>query len=404
MWKDTLLTAAKTLHEEMIGHRRWLHAHAEVGFDLSETKAYVKQMLAQMGLSPEDCGRAGIVVSIRGQHPGNVFLLRADMDALPIPEASGEPFSSSKNMHACGHDMHTAILLGAAKLLKEQTENIHGTIKLMFQPAEEIFEGASDMIQSGVLESPHVDAAMMLHVSAAVPMPAGTILVSAPGVSAPAADYFKIHVQGVGCHGSAPQNGVDAITAASHIVIALQEIHARELSASEEAVLTIGKISGGDAANAIADSVLLEGTLRTYDEGIRQKIKLRLSEIASGIASAFRAKAEISFGSSCPTLLNDKELSQNTLCYLTELFGKNNVFSTAALSPDGKPVRGGGSEDFAYISQKVPSLMFALTAGTPENGYVYPQHHPKVRFDESVLPIGTAALTYVAMRWLEEHH
>lgn len=404
MLKKTLLSAAQALHCEMIEHRRWLHAHAEVGFDLKETKKYVKHALREMGLSPEDCGKAGITASINGGFPGKVFLLRADMDALPIPEASGEPFSSEENMHACGHDMHTAILLGATKLLIEQAEHIHGTVKLMFQPAEEVFEGASDMIHAGILNTPKVDAAMMLHVSAAVPMPAGTVLVSAPGVSAPAADYFTICVQGIGCHGSAPQNGVDAITAAAHIIIALQEIHAREIPASEEAVLTIGKISGGDAANAIADSVTLQGTMRTYDEAIRATLKKRISEIASGIAAAFRASADISYGSNCPTLLNNKALSEDVLSYLRDLLGNEKAISTSVLSSDGKPVRGGGSEDFAYISHEVPSLMFALTAGTPEDGFVYPQHHPKVRFDESVLPTGAAALAYCAIRWLSEHH
>ena len=394
-----ILEEASALQEKLVRHRRWLHSHAEVAFALTETKAYVRQQLQAMGCSPADCGKAGLVVTLGGQKPGKTFLLRADMDALPIPEESGEPFAcESGAMHACGHDMHTAMLLGAAELLKKHESELNGTVKLMFQPAEEIFEGSKDMIENGVLEDPKPDAALMIHVTAAIPMKAGMIIVCAPGVSAPAADYFTIKVQGKGCHGSAPQNGVDALTAASHILIALQEIHARELAANEEAVLTIGTFQGGTASNVIADSAELGGTIRTYDEKTRAYLKERMSTIAASVAQAYRATAEVAFGSGCPTLVNDKELASGTKNYLGEILGPM-VLSAADLGG----ARGGGSEDFAYISQEVPSLMLALAAGEPDRGYAYPQHHPKVTFDESVLSIGTAAFVQTATRWLEEH-
>ena len=395
---NELLKRASALQEKLVEHRRWLHTHPGVRFDLQETKEYVRKALEEMGCSPADCGKCGLVAEISGA-PGKTFLLRADMDALPIREEAEVSFASTNgNMHACGHDLHTAMLLGAAQLLAENKEKLRGTVRLMFQPSEETFEGSRDMIENGVLNG--VNAAMMIHVTAAMPIPAGTVIVSAPGATAPAADYFTVKIQGKGCHGSAPQNGVDALTAAAHTLIALQELHARELPAGCEAVLTVGKMSGGTAENAIADSAELGGTIRTYDEQTRAFLKQRLGEISQGIAATFRASAQVEFGSGCPTLTNDPELCEKVYGYLTELLG-NSALSAAALS-GGKPSRGGGSEDFAYVSQEVPSLMLALAAGEPQKGYAYPQHHPKVKFDESVLSTGAAVFAHTAIRWLEE--
>lgn len=397
MYSD-MLSKAKSIQEIIVSHRRYLHANAEVGFELHKTKAYVRTKLEELGYQVNDCGRCGLVTTIGGKKPGKVFLLRADMDALPIQEESGEEFASRLGaMHACGHDMHTAMLLGAAQLLKMYENKIHGIVKLMFQPAEEIFEGSYDMIQAGVLEHPRVDAAMMLHVTPGIPFPVGTAVVSSPGVSAPAADYFTIHVQGKGCHGSTPQAGVDALTAAAHILIALQEIQARELGIGDDAVLTIGQMHGGTASNAIADSATMGGTVRTFDEKIREMVKERICEIASGVAKAFRAEAKVSFDSGCPSLMNDRNISESVTNYIEELLG--NAYTTAGLNPSGKP-SAGGSEDFAYISREVPSVMVALAAGEPQKGYGYTVHHPKVTFDEAALPIGSAIYAYCALRYL----
>jgi hippurate hydrolase len=412
---NTLLKEAQAQQDNLVTIRRRLHQTPETGFALPHTLAAVKSELEAMGYTPQSCGRAGLtaLAGKTGTHAGNkpagkVFLLRSDMDALPIAEESGVPFASSNgNMHACGHDMHTAMLLGAARLLKMHENEINGTVKLMFQPSEETFEGSHDMILSGVLKKPDVDAAMMIHVTAAMPFTPGTVIVSSGGVSAPAADYFTIKIQGKGCHGSMPHTGIDPVTAAAHIIIGLQEIQTRELALGDEAVLTFGKINGGTAENAIPDTVELGGTLRTYDEEVRAQIKNRMSEISSGIAAAFRCQAEVSFGSGCPTLKNDPALSTDAETYLKELLGSQSVFTTAQLSSlagSGKRPKGGGSEDFAYVSQEVPSLMLALAAGQPEQGYSYPQHHPKVKFDEQVLAVGSAVHAYVAMRWLENHN
>lgn len=408
MKPEELLQESQEFEESLITARRYLHTHPGTGFDIQETITYVKEKLIEMGYEPKECGKAGLVALVGGKKPGKVFMIRGDMDALPIQEEADVDFRSTNGkMHACGHDMHTTMMLGAAKLLKAHEDEINGTIKLMFQPAEEIFEGSHDMIQDGLLKNPDVDAALMIHVMAGMPFPTGTAIVSDGGVSAPAADYFTIKIQGKGCHGSMPNNGVDPITVAAHIITALQEINARELALSDEAVLTIGSIHGGKASNAIPDTVELGGTIRTYDEEVREFLKTRMVEISQGTAITFRASAEVTFGSGCPTLVNDEDLSKCTVKYLQELFGSNGVFTAGqlnAMSGAKKAPKSAGSEDFAYVSQEVPSIMLAFAAGRPDDGYCYPQHHPKAKFDESALSRGSAVYAYAAMRWLEEHN
>lgn len=412
LWEE-----AQKLQDTLVSHRRYLHTHPGTGFDLGTTAAYVKQELEQMGYEPQECGKAGMI-ALAGQKAGKtaapagqkdsgkVFLLRADMDALPIQEQAEVPFAAANGcMHACGHDLHTAMLLGAAKLLKEHENEIAGTVKLMFQPAEEIFEGAQDMIDAGLLEDPSVDAALMIHVMAGVPLTPGAVIVSAPGVSAPAADYFEIQVQGRGCHGSMPNMGADPLNAAAHILIALEEIHARELAMDDRVVLTIGTMHAGTAANAIPDTAVMRGSIRTFDEETRTFVKERLIQVAEGTAKVFRTQASVTFGSGCPTLFNHQELADCAVKYVKELLGENKAFSAAQLQAMGggkQSSKTAGSEDFAYVSQKVPSVMLALAAGQPEKGYQYPQHHPKVMFDESVLAGGSAVYAYTAMRWLED--
>ena len=406
MTSEMLLQEAAELRDCISRERRALHQNPETGFDISATLSFVKSELLDMGLQPMDCGKAGVVALVGGKKPGKVFLLRADMDALPITEEADVDFASQNGkMHACGHDMHTAMLLGAARLLKAHEAEIAGTVKLMFQPAEEIFEGSHDMIQAGLLEHPKVDAALMIHVMAGMPFPAGTVIVSAPGVSAPAADYFEIKVQGKGCHGSMPNTGVDPLTAAAHILIAIQEIHARELAMDDRAVLTIGTMNAGTAANVIPDSVTMGGSIRTFDEQTRAFIKQRLAEISEGIARSFRGEASVSFGSGCPTLVNDRDLSVCCEQYVKDLLGSGKAFSVAELNAmsGGGSSKSAGSEDFAYVSQDVPSIMLALASGQPEKGYGYPQHHPMVKFDEDALPVGSAVYAYTALRWLEAH-
>ncbi|MDD6571604.1 MAG: M20 family metallopeptidase [Thermoflexaceae bacterium] len=409
MTPSDILLEAQNDASQIIADRRYLHSNPETGFELNKTRDYVKKALTSMGYEPVCCGKSGFTVLAGGKKPGKVFLIRADMDALPIQEESDVEFASqSGKMHACGHDMHTAMLLEAARLLKKHEDEIEGTVKLMFQPAEEIFEGSHDMIEAGLLKNPDVDAALMIHVMAGMPFSSGTAIVCDGGVSAPAADYFSIKIQGKGCHGSMPNAGIDPITVAAHIITSLQEIHARELALSDEAVLTIGSIHAGNAGNVIPDSAELCGTIRTYDEDVRNLMKERMTDIATSIAQAFRAKAEVTFGSGCPTLINDSALSDCTVKYIRELTGPQSAFTAGQLSAmaaqgSKKAPKTAGSEDFAYVSHEVPSIMIALASGSPEKGYCYPQHHPKVKFDEAALPVGSAIYAYTAIRWLSEH-
>lgn len=392
-----VLEEAMKLNQEIITHRRWLHANAETGFQLPQTSSYVRTELKKMGYHVRDCGRCGLTAT--AGHGSPVFLLRADMDALPIREEVQTEFSCTNgNMHACGHDCHTAMLLGAAKLLKQEEHQLNGTVKFMFQPAEETLQGSMDMIRSGILENPKPDAAMMIHMAVGIPVPSGTVIVSPPGLSAPSADYFTIQVQGKGCHGSAPQEGIDALTAAAQILLALQEIPAREMGIHDEAVLTIGTFHAGSASNVIADTAVMGGTVRCFDLNLRQKLKQRIQEICTGIGSAFRTNVQVSFDSGCPPLRNDPELCAKAEIFLKEVLGDKSI-SVEKLNPNGKPAAG-GSEDFAYISQEIPTVMVALAAGESDKGYTYPLHHPKVRFDEGALPYGAAALCAMAMEYL----
>lgn len=392
---QTILQSAQAMQEELVQHRRYLHSIPELGFELKQTLEYVDAQLTALGIDHARCGKAGIVATVGGKKEGKVFLLRADMDALPMAEESGESFAATgDSMHACGHDLHTAILLGAAKLLKENEDAIVGTVKLMFQPAEEILQGADDMVKAGVLENPKVDAAMMAHVFSGLPMPTGTIAVL-DGVSNAAADLFTVRIQGKGCHGSMPHTGIDPLLAAAHMLIALQEIHSRELAVTDEVALTFGSFHAGVAPNVIPDTATLSGTMRTFNEDVRARVKQRMEEIIDGLAKSFRVEARVEYDSGCPVLENNSELSACVTNYLGELVGENALFPL-------KNMKGSGSEDFAFVSRHVPAVMLGVPCNVSD-GPVFPQHHPKVRFDESVLAPCAASFAYTAIRWLEEH-
>ena len=366
---EKLLEAAKQLEPQLQEWRRTLHRHPEVGFDLPQTKALVKKALTEMGYAPQDCGKCGVLALAGGKKPGKVILLRGDMDALPLQEESGEAFASEVpgKMHGCGHDMHTAMMLGAAKLLKEHEDEIEGTVKLEFQPAEEI----------------------------------GMVLVPGGGITMASCEQYHITVHGKGGHGSMPNACIDPITAAAHIHIALQEINSRELDPAGFGVFTTGRFEAGKASNVIPDSADMWGTIRTIDpeQKVSALIHQRMTEIAQGVATAYRCTAEVTFSDYCPCMVVDKPLAQNALTYMTELLGKGAMDMT--LLTGGKP--GGGSEDFAFVSHEVPTVSMFLSAGNAKEGYLYGQHHPKVRFDDSVLFEGSAAYTYLALRWLADH-
>ncbi len=255
---------ALALREELITHRRQLHRDPEVGLHLPRTRAYVMEQLRGYGCAPIECGDSGVVALIGGKKPGKVFLLRADMDALPIQEETGLPYASRTpgNMHACGHDTHTAMLLGAAKLLKQHEDEIPGTVKLLFQPGEEILEGAKAMVEAGVLENPRVDAAAMLHVIAGSQVKEGTMGVFGPGAAYASADWFKIEIKGLGGHGAAPNYTRNPLGALCTIHQGIHEIIAEHSAPAENCVMTVGELHGGDTGNIIPDSAYLRGTIR----------------------------------------------------------------------------------------------------------------------------------------------
>lgn len=393
-----ILTEARSVQDELVTWRRALHRRPEIGFELNETKAFVKDKLMEMGCEPKDCGKCGLAV-VLGKPEGKTLLLRADMDALPVTEEAEVPYASEieGRMHGCGHDLHTAMLLGAAKLLKAHESELSGQVKLMFQPAEEIFGGAADMIRSGVLEDPKVDAGVMIHVTTGVPLPSGCIMIQEGGTTSSSSDEFHITVRGKGGHGAMPQLSIDPINVMAHIHLALQEIHAREIEPDEFLVITPGIFRAGTASNIIPDTAEMYGTIRTGDVKMIEFAKKRICEISESVAKTFRAEAEVEFSKPCPPMGADEEMADAARTYLTELF------SEAVLPAQKDPKKvSGGSEDFAFVSREIPTIALYLSAGNSHEGYVYPQHHPKARFDDSVLYCGTAAFVYFALRWLQD--
>lgn len=393
-----LLEQAKMLQSELIEKRHYLHQHPEIGFDLINTKKFVIDELRKIGYEPKEIGKCGVVALAGGKKPGKCIMLRADMDALLMTEEADVEFKSVNQgkMHGCGHDLHTTMLLGAAKLLKQFEDEIEGTIKLVFQPAEEIFQGSVDMISAGILEHPKVDAAVMLHVVAGLPMPTGMFMVpNKGGISMNTCEQYKITVVGKGGHGSMPQNAIDPITAAAQIHIALQEINSRELSQEEYGLFTTCRFQAGTISNVIPDSAEMAGTIRTadLDRSVNKKIKKRMQEITNGVATAMRCEAIVEFSDFCPCMKVDDEVAKNVFTSMSELFGQGVV--------PMEPKPGGGSEDFSFISHEVPTTSLFITAGNSQDGYIYGQHNPKVRFDESCLCMGSAAYAYVGLRYLQ---
>ncbi|MGA2548224.1 MAG: M20 family metallopeptidase [Rectinemataceae bacterium] len=393
-----IVAEARQLQEELLRHRRFIHENAELDMTLPLTSDYVMRQLKAMGYSPHNCGASGIVATVGQPGKGKVILLRADMDALPVKEDTDLAFKSvNGRAHACGHDLHTAMLLGAAKLLKNHESELEGLVKLMFQPGEEMAHGAPAMIEAGVLENPHVDAAMMIHVFSGIPIKAGTFIVPKEEYIAAACDVFDIEIQGKGGHGAMPSFAIDPLNIAVHTHLALQTINSREISAVDPIALTIGYIVGGSAPNVIPDKANLGGSVRTFDPATRDFVQKRLEEIATGQAHSLRGEAKISYIRGSPAFRNDKELSQELRASMTEMFGAKCIMDE---------ILGGrlmGSEDFAFVSEKVPSVMVGLAAGEPKDGYIFPQHHPKIRFDENVLYPGAASFAGCAMSWLRTH-
>ena len=387
-----LLKEAERLKESITADRRTLHRNPEAGPDLPETAAYVKRRLEEMGYAPQELA-GGITADITGADTGRCILLRADMDALRIREETGLEFQSENgNMHACGHDCHTAMLLGAAQLLRQHQSELRGTVRLVFQPDEEGFTGAKAMLAAGVLEKgPRPQAAMALHVNSGTP--SGLVLCGR-GTFMAGCTLFRITVKGVGCHGAMPETGVDPINIAAHIYLSLQELIARELAAKTPAVVTVGRFCGGEAPNIIPGDCVMEGTIRTFDRDVTARLMARIGELAENTARAFRGSAQMEELASAPPLKNDPNLVNRMADWAGELLGGQSVYR---LDEGGM-----GSEDFASYTYEVPSAYLLLGAGTAAEDprFGKPMHNACVVFNEAVLPRGAALYAMGALRWL----
>ncbi len=384
---------ALELKDETIANRRHIHKNAETGLDLPKTKAYVMKKLTEYGLEPKDCGYGVTATLGKG---GKVLLLRADMDALPMPEESGEEFAcpTGKEAHTCGHDFHAAMLLTAAKMLKEKEDTLEGTIKFMFQPAEETFEGSKNMIENGILENPPVDAALAYHVSPGK-MPIGLFMYNDKDTMMYSVDGFKITIHGKGSHGAYPHVGVDPINIGVHIHLALQELIARESDPTHSCVLTIGQFAGGTAANIIPETAVLQGTIRTNKPEARELLVRRMKEVAEKTAAVYNGTVDIEMISEVPPLICNPKLTDEVVGYMQEL-------GILGLTPY-PGISASASEDFAVIAEKVPSTFMYLSAGYLDERGQYPAHHPKAQFNEDVCPIGAACLAHCASQWLKNN-
>ncbi|MFC4770530.1 M20 metallopeptidase family protein [Enterococcus hermanniensis] len=380
-----------TLQTELVAIRRHLHQNPEVGMNLSATKEFVWNQLITYGYQPKACGKMGITCTI-GQGE-QVFLLRADMDALPLAEDTDLAYRSTNGaMHACGHDLHTTMLLGAAKILKEREANLTGTVKFLFQPGEEILQGAKDCLADGLLENPKVDAGAMIHVFPFRNQPKKRIFIAPAGTFMASADWFEIKVEGIGSHGSMPEVSIDPINVAAKIYDALQTLSAREISSAERFVLTIGEFVGGTpgSSNVIPNSAYMKGTLRTLKEPIRQKIKSRMVEISEAIAQAFGAKVTVDFTNGCCSNEIDESVTKTVKTGIVKKFPDNLAPDTLVLPPLM------GSEDFGEISHQIPTTTILVTAADTE----LMLHNPKIVLDEEILEFRANVYVEAALAYL----
>ena len=385
----------KDLQEEIVAMRRELHKIPELGFNLPKTREFVVKKLEEIGipytLSEKD---SSIIATMKCGKPGKVLALRADMDALPITEDTGLSFTSEHPgcMHACGHDTHTAMLLGAIKVLYPHREELSGEIRFLFQTAEELAKGSAIVIENGGMEG--VDAVFGIHIGSILDksIPCGTIA-CIPGPIMASYDRFVIDVKGVGCHASTPEKGVDPINIAAHIVLALQTINAREIAATDAGVVTMGMIRGGEQYNAIPSTVHIEGTTRALKEDIRQKLAKRIGEIAKTTAEAFGGTVDYTMDWGAPPVINDKEMAVFAQDAIRDIFGEHMI--TFRESPNM------GGEDFALYLQKAPGAFMFLSSTNPEKKTDYPHHNPKFDVDEDVFWMGSASFVAIAEKFLK---
>lgn len=381
--------ATAAIEPRLIEIRRDIHAHPELGFEEVRTAGIVAAELARLGIPhTTGVGRTGVVGLIEGGRPGPTLLIRADMDALPMPELTGLPWASTApgKMHACGHDLHTTTLIGVAEVLKDLAPHLAGRVKLMFQPAEETLGGGLAMVEAGVLDNPKVDMALALHNQPAVPV--GKFAWT-HGAALAAADFFEIVVHGNGGHAAHPQLSIDPVVAAASLVMQLQTIVSREVRPLEPAVVTVGMIAGGSTFNIIPDTVTLKGTVRTLHDSSRDVAEAAIMRLCAGLEGTMRTRATCEYRRGVPPMVNDNAVVDRTMGAVRRQFGADAVV-------EREPTM--GAEDFAWVAERVPSFQLMVGSGAPgRNDKLHNSHYQP---DERSIGLGVQALARAAMDML----
>lgn len=392
MLKEKIQQLAQSIHASVIETRRHLHAHPELSFQEQETAAFVKSYLDKLGISYQSMAGNGLVALIKGNKSSDkVVALRADLDALPITEANDVPYKSLNAgvMHACGHDVHTSSLLGTAKILTELQDEFGGTIKLIFQPAEEKLPGgASLMIKEGVLENPKPQAVIGQHV---MPFIETGKVGFRPGKYMASTDELYVTVHGKGGHGAQPSQNIDPVLIASHIIIALQQIVSRNADPKLPTVLSFGKVIANGATNIIPNEMFLEGTFRTMDEEWRAEAHRRMKKMAEGIAESMGGTCDFKIVNGYPFLINEEKLTEQLRAYAVDYLGEENVVDLDIWM---------AAEDFAYYSQVADSCFYRLGTRNEAKGIVSSVHTPTFNIDENALELSTGLMAYLALKRL----
>lgn len=382
---------ASDLFDELVARRRDLHQHPETAFEEVRTSNIVAEELTKLGLEVQrGVGKTGVVAMLEGNGDGPTVLVRADMDALPIQELNERDYVSQTagKMHACGHDGHTTIALGVAKVLTKHKEKLNGRVKFVFQPAEEIAQGAKAMISDGVLNDPKPDVSLGLHLWN--PLPVGQVGV-AEGATMAGSSTFTINLEGRGGHGAQPHVTIDPVVCAAQLVIAFQTIVARNVNPEDTAVVSVTQIHTGDAHNVIPQKAMLNGTMRTYKKEVRDLLSRRMEEITAGICQAMGCHYDIEIHHSTIPLYNNPDVTRKLMPMFADLFGEENLRHDA---------RTMGGEDMAFLMDDIPGMFFFVGSANAEKDLAYGHHHPRFDFDEQALPLGVAALSAAVAEYL----
>ncbi len=389
---DEIRQYATNITDTVIQYRRHLHANPELSFHEYETSAFIKARLDEMGIAWQPMAQAGVVALIKGEQPSDrVIALRADMDALPITEANDVPYASKNNgvMHACGHDLHTSSLLGVANILQSIRHKFGGTVKLIFQPAEEKLPGgASLMIKEGVLKNPVPDVMIGQHVSPLIE--AGKIGIR-KGKFMASMDEIFVTVRGKGGHGAQPHLNIDPVMITAQILVSLQQIVSRMANPALPTVLSFGKVIANGAINVIPDEVYLEGTFRTLDEGWRADAHARMKKIAQSIAESMGGSCDFTIVKGYPFLVNEEKLTEHVSAFAKEYLGKENVEDIDIWM---------AAEDFAWYSQSLDSCFYLLGVRNMKKGIISSLHTPTFNIDENALATSVGLMSYIAIKQL----